>query len=111
MPARSIGGSSRRPISCRCSPANKDVTVTTVDPLGNIGILRFNHLLPPFNNPKMREAVLNLVDQKEYMQAVAGDEKYWKTCAALFLCGTPFATDAGADALLKGRATSPRPRR
>ena len=82
--------------------ANKDVTVTTVDPLGNIGVLRFNHLLPPFNNPKMREAVLNLVDQKEYMEAVAGDAKYWKTCAALFVCGTPFATDAGADALLHG---------
>ncbi len=82
--------------------ANKDVTVTTVDPLGNIGILRFNHLLPPFDNPKMREAVLNLVDQKEYMQAVAGDQKYWKTCAALFVCGTPFASDAGADELLKG---------
>jgi peptide/nickel transport system substrate-binding protein len=46
--------------------------------------------------------VLNLVNQKEYMQAVAGDEKYWKTCAALFVCGTPFATDAGADELVHG---------
>ena len=36
------------------------------------------------------------------MQAVAGDQKYWKTCAALFGCGTPFATDAGADELLHG---------
>src|SRR4029077_16450200 len=66
--------------------ANKDVTVATVDPLGNIGVLRFNQLLPPFDNPKMREAVLNLVDQKDYMRAVAGDEKYWKTCVALFVC-------------------------
>jgi peptide/nickel transport system substrate-binding protein len=81
--------------------ANKDVAVATVDPLGNIGVLRFNHLLPPFDNPKMREAVLNLVDQKNYMRAVAGDEKYWKTCDALFVCNTPFATDAGADELLK----------
>ena len=60
------------------------------------------HRMPPFNNPKMREAVLNLVDQKDYMEAVAGDQKYWKTCAALFICGTPFETEAGADALLKG---------
>ena len=50
----------------------------------------------------MRQAVLNLVDQKDYMRAVAGDEKYWKTCAASFGCGTPFETDAGADALLQG---------
>src|SRR5207237_7039384 len=30
--------------------ANKDVSVATVDPLGNMGVLRFNHTLPPFNN-------------------------------------------------------------
>jgi len=79
--------------------ANKDVTVTTVDPLGNMGVLRFNHTLPPFNNPKMREAVLNLVDQKEYMAAVAGDPKYGKPCVALFICGTPLGSEAGADEL------------
>jgi len=82
--------------------ANKDVVVTTVDPLGNHGILRFNHVLPPFNNVKLREAVLNLVDQKDYMRAAAGDPKYWKTCAALFVCGAPLESNAGADALLKG---------
>jgi peptide/nickel transport system substrate-binding protein len=83
--------------------ANKDVVVTTVDPLGNMGVLRFNHTLPPFDNPKMREAVLNLVDQKDYMSAVAGDQKYWKVCGAIFICGgTPFETNAGADVLLKG---------
>jgi peptide/nickel transport system substrate-binding protein len=82
--------------------ASRDITVTTVDPLGNHGILRFNHIQPPFNNLKLREAVLNLVDQKDYMGAAAGDPKYWKTCAALFGCGTPFETNAGADALLNG---------
>ncbi len=80
---------------------NPDVVVKTVDPLGNIGVLRFNQIHPPFDNPKMREAVLNLVNQKDYMQAVAGDEKYWKTCVAIFVCGTPFATEAGADQLLR----------
>ena len=82
--------------------ANKDIVVATVDPLGNQGVLRFNHIQPPFNNSKLREAVLNLVDQKDYMGAAAGDPKYWKTCAAFFGCGTPFETNAGAEALLKG---------
>ena len=82
--------------------ANKDVVVTTVDPLGNHGILRFNQVQPPFTHAKLREAVLNLVDQKDYMGAAAGDPKYWKTCAALFGCGTPFETNAGADVLLNG---------
>jgi peptide/nickel transport system substrate-binding protein len=81
---------------------NPDIAVTTVDPLGNIGVLRFNQIHPPFDNPKMREAVLNLVNQTDYMNAVAGDPKYWKTCAAIFVCGTPFASDAGADELLHG---------
>jgi peptide/nickel transport system substrate-binding protein len=82
--------------------SNKDVKVAITDPFGSIGVLRFNHLLPPFDNPKMREAVLNLVDQKDYMRAVAGDEKYWKACASIFVCDTPLASDAGADALLHG---------
>jgi peptide/nickel transport system substrate-binding protein len=82
--------------------ANKDVVVATVDPLGNIGVLRFNHTLPPFDNPKMREAVVNLVNQKDYMGAVAGDAKYWKICVSMFACGTPMANEAGADELLHG---------
>lgn len=81
---------------------NPDVVVATVDPLGNQGILRFNHVQPPFNNLKLREAVLNLVNQKDYMRAAAGDPKYWKTCVALFGCGAPFATTAGAEELLNG---------
>jgi len=55
---------------------NPEVVVATVDPLGNNGVLRFNHLLPPFNDLKMHEAVLNLGEQRHYMQAVAGDPKY-----------------------------------
>src|SRR6059058_5468732 len=82
---------------------NKDISVAITDPFGSIGVLRFNHLFPPFDNLKMREAVLNLIDQKDYMRAVAGDEKYWKACPSIFICGgTPFESNAGADALLKG---------
>src|SRR5437763_12605282 len=78
--------------------ANKDITVTTVDPLGNHGILRFNHIRPPFNNLKLREAVLNLVDQKDYMRADAGEDKYWKTCGSIFICGgTTCESTAGAE--------------
>jgi peptide/nickel transport system substrate-binding protein len=82
--------------------ANKDVVVATVDPLGNQGILRFNHILPPFDNVLLRQAVLNLIDQKDYMRTAAGDPHYWKTCVALFGCGGPFETEAGADPLLHG---------
>ena len=35
------------------------------------------------------------------MRAAAGDPKYWKACAALFVCGGPLETNAGAGDLLK----------
>ncbi|HVM81886.1 MAG TPA: ABC transporter substrate-binding protein [Stellaceae bacterium] len=82
--------------------ANKEVTVTSVDPLGSIGVLRFNHEQPPFNNPKMRQAVELVIDQKEMMTALAGDPKYWRTCYSYFSCGTPMASDA-ANAPLAGK--------
>jgi peptide/nickel transport system substrate-binding protein len=81
---------------------NKDVTVTNVDPLGSQGVFRFNQLLPPFNNEKMRQAMLYAVDQKDYMTALAGDPKNWKTCYSFYACGTPLATEAGAEAM-KGK--------
>jgi peptide/nickel transport system substrate-binding protein len=81
---------------------NKDVVVANVDPLGSHGILRFNFINPPFNNQKLRQAVLALVDQRDYMRAVAGDEKNWKACVALFVCGGPLETDAGGEQLKKG---------
>ncbi len=81
---------------------NKDVVVANVDPLGSIGIMRFNHLLPPFNNEKMRQALLYVVNQQDVMTVLAGDPKNWKTCYSYYTCGTPMATEAGADAL-KGK--------
>lgn len=78
---------------------NKDVVVTNVDPLGSHGIIRFNHLLPPFDNEKARQALLYVVDQKEYMTAVAADEKNWQVCASYFTCGTPMENDAGSEVL------------
>jgi peptide/nickel transport system substrate-binding protein len=54
-------------------PANPDVRVEKTDPLGSTTMLRFNHLQPPFNNVKMRQAVLAVTDQTEFMSALAGD--------------------------------------
>src|SRR5437870_8012787 len=54
---------------------NKDVTVKNIDPLGSMGVLRFNHLHPPFNNQKMRQAVLYVVNQPDYVLGIAGDPK------------------------------------
>lgn len=75
---------------------NRDIVVTNVDPIGSIGMVRFNHLQPPFNNVKMRQALLYVVDQKDYLRAIAGDPKNWKECHAFYACDTPMASKAGA---------------
>ena len=65
-----------------------------------MGILRFNHLHPPFDNVAVRRALLGAVDQAEAMTAVAGtDQAIWRDGIGLFAVGTPLANDAGIDVL------------
>lgn len=75
------------------------ITVNSGDPLGYISFLRFNHLVPPFDNQKLRQAVLSGIDQADYMRAVNGDNVRWRTCSSMFPCGAPYVTEAGAGVL------------
>ncbi|MCC6718655.1 MAG: ABC transporter substrate-binding protein [Acetobacteraceae bacterium] len=77
----------------------KDVTVKQIDALGFISILRFNCLTAPFNNAKLRHAILAGLDQADYMRAVNGDNVEWSRCASMFPCGTRYATEIGAPLL------------
>jgi len=79
--------------------ANPHITVKRSDPLGGMAFLRFNHLLPPFDNVKMRQAVLAVADQVDFMSSFVGDPKDWNRCPSFFPCGTPMANDAGSTAL------------
>jgi peptide/nickel transport system substrate-binding protein len=79
--------------------ANPDVVLAPLDPLGNTGCLRFNHLHPPFDNVKMRRAVQMVANQADFMTAFVGDPKYWEVCASFFTCGTPMASKTGSEAL------------
>ena len=81
---------------------NKDIKIENTDPLGSIGVLRFNHLQPPFNNVKMRQALLYAVSQEDYAIGVAGDPKNGHPCLSVYTCNTPLASEIGAGAL-KGK--------
>lgn len=78
----------------------RGVKVETVDKIGNVEVIRFNHLHPPFNNLKMRQAVLMVVDQKEYMQAAFGEDPgLYRTGVGTFTPGSPAASDVGMVAI------------
>jgi peptide/nickel transport system substrate-binding protein len=78
-----------------------NVVVTNSDRLGSIAFMRLNHLHPPFNHPKAREAMLYATNQEDYMMAAFGDPQNWKKCVAMFGCGGPADSAAGSDALKK----------
>ncbi len=81
---------------------NANISVDISDPLGNIGSLRMNHLHPPFNDVRVRRAVLMALSQQDYMQAVVGDDTaLWKLLPSFFTPGTPVYTEEGGD-ILKG---------
>jgi peptide/nickel transport system substrate-binding protein len=82
--------------------AEKDkVGLLNINPLGNQYMFRMNHLHPPFNNVKLRQAALAALQQEDFLKAVVGNAKYYKPCQAMFICGTPLATDAGAPVTMK----------
>mgnify|MGYP001034905571 FL=1 len=73
-------------------------------PTGTIATMRFNQLQPPFDNPAIRRAMIEAIDQSEYMTAVMGDDRtLWHDKVGYFCPGTPMASTAGMEAL-----TSPR---
>jgi peptide/nickel transport system substrate-binding protein len=75
---------------------NRNVTVEAIDPLPLVGILRFNHLHAPFNDKKMRQAILPAINQEDFMQAIVGtDRSTYMTGVGVFTPGTPLANDAG----------------
>jgi peptide/nickel transport system substrate-binding protein len=75
---------------------SEGVKVAVNDPLGVVGMLGINHLHPPFDNPKLRRALLSAIDQKDFMEAALGAEtSLYHLPSGVFTPGTPMASDAG----------------
>lgn len=83
---------------------NRNVNLEIQDPTGLMGIARFNHLHPPFNNPAIRRALLGAVTQADFMTAVIGtDTSLWRDKVGIFTPDTPLASDAGMEVLTSER--------
>ena len=78
--------------------SNPEIGEEATDTSGRMAIMRLNHLHPPFNNPKVRQAVRMAVNQEDYMQATQGDDTtLWQTCRSLWPRGTPYYTGEQED--------------
>jgi peptide/nickel transport system substrate-binding protein len=83
---------------------NRNVKLEAIDPLPLTGILRFNHLHPPFDNKRLRQAILPAINQADFMSAVVGTNAAdYRTGVGFFTPGTPLANDAAM-----GPLTGPR---
>jgi peptide/nickel transport system substrate-binding protein len=77
-----------------------DVRVTSFNFAGSMGIMRFNHLHPPFDNPQIRRAVLGAINQSEIAEGLAGsDRAMWDDKVGFFCPNSPMASDAGIQVL------------
>ena len=79
--------------------ADRNLRVEVMETTGLIGMLRFNHLYPPFDNPAIRRAALRAVNQKEFMTAVAGeaDASVINDHVGFFAPSSAYASPAGME--------------
>ena len=78
-----------------------NVKLVDYNPLGLQYTLRPNHQQKPFDNPKVRQALLYAFNQKDFLDAVIGNPEFYKECKAVFVCGTALATEKGMEPVLE----------
>lgn len=77
---------------------NPNINVVNYDPVGNQGWIRPNHLQPPFNNKKARQALVHMVDQERYLRAAVGQPRYYRQSGAYFVSKSEYGSNVGAPA-------------
>ena len=80
----------------------KGVKVVVTNTFGRQYAMRFNVLFKPFDNAKVRQAVLYALDQKEMLEANVGNPAYYKECKSLFPCGSPLESTKGWEDKVSG---------
>ena len=78
----------------------RNVVVERLDDYGSIGVMRFNMLHPPFDNVKLRRALLPAINQVDFMDAaMGGDKELSRTGVGVFTPGSALANTAGLETL------------
>jgi len=81
--------------------ANPDIQIVDANPLGFQAILRFNHLQPPFDNPKIRQAAMAALNQPAILRAQVGVAELFRSCFSVYPCNSGYATTKGMDFIAK----------
>ncbi len=78
--------------------ADKNIGLQVDQPWGRGSQLIMNCMQPPFNNIKVRQAVMMAVRQEDYMRATFGDDQsLWRVSKDIFPFGTPYYTGQDGD--------------
>ncbi|MCC7282467.1 MAG: ABC transporter substrate-binding protein [Acetobacteraceae bacterium] len=73
------------------------VTLAVHPAAGTMGILQLNHLHPPFNNVKARQAMFHIINMPDFLNTIAADKKLQTVCYSYLGCGVAMETDAGSE--------------
>jgi peptide/nickel transport system substrate-binding protein len=79
---------------------SKNVALYGWNVRGGQALMRFNHLQPPFDNPKARQAAMLALSQEDFLRAQYGDPALYRTCTAPFTCESTYGKEYG-DFLIK----------
>ncbi len=89
---------------CPMLRTSPDVVVAVNDPFGWQPIIALNHLTTPFDNPKLRRALLPALDQKAFITAVIGEQaELGRVPGGYFADGQPMASHVGLEVLTRPR--------
>ena len=84
------------------TPLRTDTNVKIVSGGTYQGFVIFNQLHAPFNDSRVRQAMLHAVNQEKFTAAMGFPLDMRVTyCPTFFICGSPNATEAGADPFRK----------
>jgi peptide/nickel transport system substrate-binding protein len=83
---------------------DKNVKVMTIDKAGRQYVMRFNTLLKPFDDARVRQAAVYALKQKPFLEANVGDPRYFSECKSIVPCGLPLENSKGWEDRLNGDA-------
>lgn len=75
--------------------ANPKIELTTPVPKGSYAV-HMNHLVPPFDNPKIAQAAILSLNQEALLRAQLVNKDLYNTCTSIYPCDSTYASNKTA---------------